>query len=143
MYDALFAQTYVNNAHCSKMKPAVIQCCMYTFGAKERPFCHYSTIHVLKYFHQKGIFFRQVNKKCLCFVLFFSHQKGRGLIDKEDLQAVCHEFNLEISDKVLDDLMEYCDTDKDGFINFVEFANFLNWKNRMPISGQLKMLMFG
>uniref|UniRef100_A0A3Q2DBV9 EF-hand domain family member B n=1 Tax=Cyprinodon variegatus TaxID=28743 RepID=A0A3Q2DBV9_CYPVA len=63
-------------------------------------------------------------------------KKGRGLIDKEDLQAVCHEFNLEISDKVLDDLMEYCDTDKDGFINFVEFANFLNWKNRMPISGQ-------
>ncbi|XP_038151317.1 EF-hand domain-containing family member B [Cyprinodon tularosa] len=61
-------------------------------------------------------------------------KKGQGLIDKEDLQAVCHEFNLEISDKVLDDLMEYCDTDKDGFINFVEFANFLNWKNRMPIS---------
>uniref|UniRef100_A0A3Q2P5C9 EF-hand domain family member B n=1 Tax=Fundulus heteroclitus TaxID=8078 RepID=A0A3Q2P5C9_FUNHE len=61
-------------------------------------------------------------------------KKGKGLIDKEDLQAVCHEFNLKPSDKVLHDLMEYCDTDKDGFINFTEFANFLNWKDKMPIS---------
>ncbi|KAK5599174.1 hypothetical protein CRENBAI_024914 [Crenichthys baileyi] len=61
-------------------------------------------------------------------------KKGRGLIDKEDLWAVCHELNLKLSDKVLDELMEDCDTDKDGFINFVEFANFLNWKDKMPIN---------
>ncbi|MEQ2264783.1 hypothetical protein XENORESO_019441, partial [Xenotaenia resolanae] len=61
-------------------------------------------------------------------------KKGRGLIDKEDLRAVCHELNLKLSEKVLDELMEDCDTDKDGFINFVEFANFLNWKDKMPIN---------
>ncbi|MED6248830.1 hypothetical protein ATANTOWER_005760 [Ataeniobius toweri] len=61
-------------------------------------------------------------------------KKGKGLIDKEDLRAVCHELNLKLSEKVLDELMEDCDTDKDGFINFVEFANFLNWKDKMPIN---------
>ncbi|MEQ2185548.1 hypothetical protein GOODEAATRI_019355, partial [Goodea atripinnis] len=69
------------------------------------------------------------------FVVFLLvYQKGKGLIDKEDLRAVCHELNLKLSDKVLDELMEDCDTDKDGFINFVEFANFLNWKDKMPIN---------
>ncbi|XP_047217778.1 EF-hand domain-containing family member B [Girardinichthys multiradiatus] len=71
-------------------------------------------------------------KRFVVFLLVY--QKGRGLIDKEDLRAVCHELNLKLSDKVLDELMEDCDTDKDGFINFVEFANFLNWKDKMPIN---------
>ncbi|XP_005755934.1 EF-hand domain-containing family member B-like, partial [Pundamilia nyererei] len=61
-------------------------------------------------------------------------KKGKGMIDKEDLRAVCHQFQLNVSESVLDDLMDYCDTDKDGFINFLEFANFLNWKDKMPIN---------
>ncbi len=28
--------------------------------------------------------------------------------------------------------MDYCDTDKDGQINYQEFANFLNWKDKLP-----------
>uniref|UniRef100_A0A3B3Y8D4 EF-hand domain-containing protein n=1 Tax=Poecilia mexicana TaxID=48701 RepID=A0A3B3Y8D4_9TELE len=60
-------------------------------------------------------------------------KKGRGLIDKEDLWSVCREFNLTLNGKLLDDLMEYCDEDKDGFLNFVEFANFLTYKDMMPI----------
>ncbi|XP_059195405.1 EF-hand domain-containing family member B isoform X2 [Centropristis striata] len=59
---------------------------------------------------------------------------GKGMIDKEDLQAVCRQFQLDVSRPVLDDLMDYCDTDKDGLINFLEFANFLNWKDKMPIN---------
>lgn len=58
------------------------------------------------------------------------------MIDKEDLQAVCHQFQLDVSGPVLDDLMDYCDTDKDGRISFLEFANFLNWKDKMPINSQ-------
>lgn len=58
------------------------------------------------------------------------------MIDKADLQAVCHQFQLDVSRPVLDDLMDYCDTDKDGLINFLEFANFLNWKDKMPINSQ-------
>uniref|UniRef100_A0A3Q3E9P9 EF-hand domain family member B n=1 Tax=Labrus bergylta TaxID=56723 RepID=A0A3Q3E9P9_9LABR len=65
----------------------------------------------------------------------FSHydRKGKGMIDKEDLQAVCSQFQLGVSEPVIDDLMDYCDLDRDGQINFLEFANFLNWKDTMPI----------
>ncbi|XP_053468084.1 EF-hand domain-containing family member B [Ictalurus furcatus] len=61
-------------------------------------------------------------------------KKGQGGINKEDLRDVCREFNLDLSADILDDLMDYCDVDKDGLINFLEFANFLNWKDKMPIS---------
>ncbi|XP_041650213.1 EF-hand domain-containing family member B [Cheilinus undulatus] len=60
-------------------------------------------------------------------------KKGKGMIDREDLQAVCSEFRLGVCESVLDDLMDYCDLDKDGKINFLEFSNFLNWKDNMPI----------
>ncbi|XP_056236447.1 EF-hand domain-containing family member B [Seriola aureovittata] len=63
-------------------------------------------------------------------------KKGKGMIDKEDLRAVCRQFQLDVSGPVLDDLMDYCDTDKDGLINFLEFANFLNWKDKMLINTQ-------
>lgn len=68
--------------------------------------------------------------------LYINHQKGKGMIDKEDLQEVCRQFQLGVSGTVLNDLMDYCDTDKDGFINFLEFANFLNWKDKMPINSR-------
>lgn len=55
------------------------------------------------------------------------------MIDRDDLQAVCRQFQLGVSDEVLDELMLYCDTDRDGLINFLEFSNFLNWKDKMPI----------
>ena len=60
-------------------------------------------------------------------------QKGQGKIDKEDLQEVCRQFKLDLSGPLLDSLMEYCDVDKDGHISFLEFANFLSWKDQMPI----------
>ncbi|KAK2845032.1 hypothetical protein Q5P01_011691 [Channa striata] len=63
-------------------------------------------------------------------------KKGKGMIDREDLWEVCREFHLVVNETVLNDLMDYCDTDKDGVINFLEFANFLNWKDKMPISGR-------
>lgn len=70
----------------------------------------------------------------VCVCVCATPQKGQGVIDKEDLHDVCRQFNLDLSGPMLDDLMEYCDVDKDGLINFLEFANFLNWKDKMPIS---------
>lgn len=69
-------------------------------------------------------------------VTFYSvcDQKGKGGIDKEDLRAVCEEFQLHVNEEVLLDLMDFCNAAGDGLINFVEFANFLNWKDKMPIS---------
>ncbi|CAL8247655.1 unnamed protein product [Lota lota] len=62
-------------------------------------------------------------------------KKGRGVIDREDLRAVCREFGVRTNEAVLDDLMKICDADEDGVIDFLEFANFLNWKEKMPITG--------
>lgn len=75
-----------------------------------------------------------------CYVLI-PQQKGRGSIDQEDLQTVCRQFQLPVSGSVLDDLMDYCDTDGDGLISFVEFANFLSWKDMMPINGQEECIL--
>ncbi|KAJ7985431.1 hypothetical protein DPEC_G00351970 [Dallia pectoralis] len=66
----------------------------------------------------------------------FTHydKKGQGGIDKDDLREVCLQFNLDLSDPLLDSLMQYCDVDKDRLLNFQEFANFLNWKDKMAIN---------
>ena len=63
------------------------------------------------------------------------------MIDKEDLKEVCREFKLNVSEPVLDDLINYCDTDKDGLIDFLEFANFLNWKGKMPIDREEQSIL--
>lgn len=68
--------------------------------------------------------------------VFVPQQTGKGAIDQEDLQTVCRQFQLLVSGSVLDDLVDYCDTDRDGLISFVEFANFLAWKDMMPITSQ-------
>lgn len=75
----------------------------------------------------------------LCLVL----QKGQGKIDKEDLKDVCQQFNMIISDPVLDEVMDYCDADKDGLIDFMEFSNFLNWKDKMPINRVEQKILTG
>lgn len=55
-----------------------------------------------------------------------------GKIDIESLRETCLQFNIPLSREYLQLLMDYCDADKDGLINYVEFANFLNWKDIMP-----------
>ncbi|KAM8967084.1 EF-hand domain-containing family member B [Pelodytes ibericus] len=61
-------------------------------------------------------------------------KNGDGKIDKEELKSTCFQFGLDMDSDLLDSLLEYCDADKDGLINFVEFANFLNWKDKMSIT---------
>uniref|UniRef100_A0A2K5J470 EF-hand domain-containing protein n=1 Tax=Colobus angolensis palliatus TaxID=336983 RepID=A0A2K5J470_COLAP len=58
-------------------------------------------------------------------------KKGDGMIDKAELQEACDQANLSLDDKLLDQLFDYCDVDNDGLINYLEFANFLNWKDKM------------
>lgn len=55
------------------------------------------------------------------------------MIDKEDLRKSCFQLNLNLDDELLDSLFDYCDLDKDGLINYLEFANFLNWKDKMAV----------
>ncbi|XP_076986527.1 EF-hand domain-containing family member B isoform X2 [Tamandua tetradactyla] len=60
-------------------------------------------------------------------------KKGDGAIDKAELRAACDQVNLHLDETLLDQLFDYCDVDKDGLINYLEFANFLNWKDKMPL----------
>ncbi|KFZ47462.1 EF-hand domain-containing family member B, partial [Antrostomus carolinensis] len=60
-------------------------------------------------------------------------KNGDGMINKADLQKTCFQLNLNVDDELLDSLFDYCDLDKDGLINYLEFANFLNWKDKMAV----------
>uniref|UniRef100_A0A8B7VC18 EF-hand domain-containing family member B n=1 Tax=Castor canadensis TaxID=51338 RepID=A0A8B7VC18_CASCN len=60
-------------------------------------------------------------------------KKGDGMVDKEELQEACDGASLHLDEKLLEQLFEYCDVDNDGLINYLEFANFLNWKDKMPL----------
>ncbi|XP_058146713.1 EF-hand domain-containing family member B isoform X2 [Dasypus novemcinctus] len=60
-------------------------------------------------------------------------KKGDGMIDQAELREACDQVNLHLDEKLLDQLFDYCDVDEDGLINYLEFANFLNWKDQMPL----------
>ncbi|XP_074125304.1 EF-hand domain-containing family member B isoform X2 [Sminthopsis crassicaudata] len=67
-----------------------------------------------------------------------------GMIDKEELRRACSQMNLELNEVLLNELFDYCDLDGDGMINYQEFANFLNWKDLMPINEfEEKILLTG
>ncbi|NWR57121.1 EFHB protein, partial [Bucorvus abyssinicus] len=60
-------------------------------------------------------------------------KNGDGMIDKDDLQKSCFQLNLNLDDELLETLFDCCDLDKDGRINYLEFTNFLNWKDKMAV----------
>ena len=47
------------------------------------------------------------------------------------LRESCLKFHLPVEPELLEQLMDICDVNRDGFIDYVEFANFLNWKDKM------------
>ncbi|KXJ08719.1 EF-hand domain-containing family member B [Exaiptasia diaphana] len=64
----------------------------------------------------------------------FEHydKDNSGMISLDELAHVCIQFNLPVEQELLKSLLATCDADKDGQINYTEFANFLNWKDQMP-----------
>ncbi|NWI89095.1 EFHB protein, partial [Pitta sordida] len=60
-------------------------------------------------------------------------KNGDGMIDKDNLRKSCSQLNVNLDDELLDSLFDCCDLDKDGQINYLEFANFLNWKDKMAL----------
>ncbi|XP_071943653.1 EF-hand domain-containing family member B-like [Antedon mediterranea] len=58
-------------------------------------------------------------------------KNGDGRIDINELQDCCLQFNLPVDPELLIQLISYCDANNDGTIDYNEFANFLNWKDKM------------
>ena len=69
---------------------------------------------------------------------FEHYDKSRtGRVHKEDLKEICFQFGLPLDYYQLELLMSYCDTNKQGYIDYVRFSNFLNWKDKLPSGFQL------
>ena len=48
-----------------------------------------------------------------------------------ELRDCCIQFNLPVEEDLLEELLQYCDEKDEGAIDYNEFANFLNWKDKM------------
>ncbi|NWW82174.1 EFHB protein, partial [Climacteris rufus] len=60
-------------------------------------------------------------------------KNGDGMIHKDNLRKIFFQLNLNLDDELLDSLFDCCDLDKDGLINYLDFANFLNWKDKTAV----------
>jgi len=65
----------------------------------------------------------------------FYDKNNDHMIDANELRDVCHKLNVPIEDEMLALLMSYCvgaditETEEIG-IDYIKFANFLNWKDK-------------
>ena len=50
------------------------------------------------------------------------------------MREICIQFNLPVERELLEALFDYCDVDNDGQIDYTEFSNFLNWKDKLPVT---------
>ncbi|KAB1283969.1 EF-hand domain-containing family member B [Camelus dromedarius] len=81
--------------------------------------------------HLKKVNYQNFDTLLAAFRHYDKHQrKGDGAIDKAELREACDQACLHLDEKLLDQLFEYCDVDNDGLINYLEFANFLTWKDK-------------
>ncbi|CAD5122724.1 DgyrCDS11135 [Dimorphilus gyrociliatus] len=74
--------------------------------------------------------YQNFNNLVQAFCLYDPDEKG--YITATDLKNVCEQFQLPIELELLVQLFDYCDVDRDGRINYIEFSNFLNWKDKLP-----------
>ncbi|KAJ8019884.1 EF-hand domain-containing family member B [Holothuria leucospilota] len=58
-------------------------------------------------------------------------KNGDGRIDAVELCECCIQFNLPVDQELLEQLIQECDSKGEGVIDYTEFANFLNWKDKM------------
>ncbi|NWH31007.1 EFHB protein, partial [Chloropsis hardwickii] len=60
-------------------------------------------------------------------------ENGDGIIHKDNLQKIFFQLNVDLDDELLESLSDCCDLNKDGLINYRDFVNFLNWKDKMGV----------
>lgn len=54
-----------------------------------------------------------------------------GYINRDELKIGCSNAGCPVADNLLDLVMRDCDYDRDGKIGFLEFCNFLCYKDSM------------
>jgi len=72
-------------------------------------------------------------------IIYSEHvQENVGKINVKQFRDAVMQFAIPLSSPMTNLCFDYCDTNKDGFIDFVEFANFLNIKDGLPLGVPLK-----
>ena len=66
----------------------------------------------------------------LFLYLFLCVQSGCGRLSVDDLREACVQFQVPTEPELLEQLLDTCDVDRDGRIDYLEFSNFLNWKDK-------------
>lgn len=61
-------------------------------------------------------------------------QNKDGFVDRDELGNACKLSGYSMADDFLDALLSDCDEDKDGKLSFLEFCNFLCYKDSMKIN---------
>lgn len=56
-----------------------------------------------------------------------------GFVSKDELRFACAATNFPAGLDLVDSLLEESDLDKDGKLNFLEFSNFLCYKETMKL----------
>ncbi|PAA79042.1 hypothetical protein BOX15_Mlig009714g4, partial [Macrostomum lignano] len=59
----------------------------------------------------------------------FYDKSGSGKLSADDIRAACREMSVPLDDSLLEQLIDFCDVNGDGLIDYQEFANFLNWRD--------------
>lgn len=75
--------------------------------------------------------FNYTKFKNLVHAFKFYDKDKDGFISRDELKVACAAAKYAVADDLLDVLLNDCDHDGDGKINFLEFANFLCFKNSM------------
>lgn len=52
-------------------------------------------------------------------------------------------FNLDLSSPDLDALMEICGKNEGGQLDFLEFFNFLNWRDNLAVKESEEQILTG
>lgn len=66
---------------------------------------------------------------------FINYDKeGTGKLGVDAMRKMCADYDIPIEDVVLENMFDYCDKDQSGFIDYAEFANFLNWQSNNQVS---------
>ncbi|OCT75848.1 hypothetical protein XELAEV_18031035mg [Xenopus laevis] len=60
-------------------------------------------------------------------------KNGVGKITKEELKSACDQFGLDLHTDLFEFILQYCEVDTNGLINFIDFITFINWKDKMTV----------